>query len=134
MAARDSTTAPDADRDSTTASDAARDRTTASDAVVDMRAVFQAHHHDLALEMMPNLLKPVKGRLGLIDYEKIFSAHITSDVPANIKAEKDVYELRAIDRKQGCLVVVRPDQYVANILPLDAVEDLVTFFSGVFCQ
>ena len=144
MAARDSTTAPDADRDSTTASDAARDSTTASDAardsttasdaVVDMRAVFQAHHHDLALEMMPNLLKPVKGRLGLIDYEKIFSAHITSDVPANIKAEKDVYELRAIDRKQGCLVVVRPDQYVANILPLDAVEDLVTFFSGVFCQ
>ena len=113
---------------------AARDSTTAPDSVVDMRAVFQAHHHDLALEMMPNLLKPVKGRLGLIDYEKIFSAHVTSDVPANIKAEKDVYELRAIDRKQGCLVVVRPDQYVANILPLDAVEDLVTFFSGVFCQ
>ena len=111
---------------------ATTENATDPDAVVDLRAVFQAHHHELAIETMPNLLKPLKGKLGLIDYEKIFSAHITSDVPANIRAKKDIYALREIDRKQGCLVVVRPDQYVANILPLSAVEELVTFFSGVF--
>ena len=31
----------------------------------------------------------------------------------------------------GCLVVVRPDQYVAHVLPLDATEELVAFFAGI---
>ena len=32
--------------------------------------------------------------------------------------------------KQGCMVVVRPDQYVAHVLPLDGYEQLATFFDG----
>ena len=27
--------------------------------------------------------------------------------------------MRGIDRERGCMVVVRPDQYVAHVLPLD---------------
>ena len=38
--------------------------------------------------------------------------------------------MRGIDREKGCMVVVRPDQYVAHVLPLDGVEDLATFFAG----
>ncbi len=71
---------------------------------------------------MPALLTPAKGRFGLKDYEKIFCAD-----PA-----ADIFDMRGIDRKVGALVVVRPDQYVANVLPLDAVEDLNRFFQGVF--
>jgi phenol 2-monooxygenase len=37
--------------------------------------------------------------------------------------------MRGIDRDRGCLVVVRPDQYVAHILPLDAYSDLSAFFA-----
>ena len=29
------------------------------------------------------------------------------------------------------MVVVRPDQYVAHVLPLDAHEELADFFAGV---
>jgi len=32
------------------------------------------------------------------------------------------------------MVVVRPDQYIAQILPLDAYEQLVAFFDGFMLQ
>jgi phenol 2-monooxygenase len=90
------------------------------DAVIDVRAVFQQHHHDLAIEAMPSLLLPRKGRYGLYDYEKIFCA--------DRRHGQDIFALRGIDRQQGCVVVVRPDQYVAHVLPLDGHAALAAFF------
>jgi phenol 2-monooxygenase len=58
----------------------------------------------------------------LRDYEKAFCT------PAD--PERDIYAMRRIDRTQGCLVVVRPDQYVAHILPLEATEALAAYFGG----
>ncbi len=40
------------------------------DAVIDVRCVFQQNHRDLALESLPALLLPRKGRYRLCDYEK----------------------------------------------------------------
>ena len=42
------------------------------DAVFDVRAVFQSGHRELAIETMPALLLPEKGRYGLRDYDKVF--------------------------------------------------------------
>ena len=92
------------------------------DAVFDLRAIFQQDHHALAFESMPALLRPAKGRLGLCDYEKIFCV--------DLKNGPDIFDLRAIDRARGALVVVRPDQYIAHVLPLDAYEALGSFFAG----
>ncbi len=92
------------------------------DAVFDMRAVFQQSHHSLAVTNMPELLFPPKGRFGLRDYEKAFCALD--------EANTNIYAARGIDREQGCLVVVRPDQYIAHVLPLGEVEALATFFAG----
>ncbi len=93
-----------------------------SDAVFDLRAVFQQPHTELAIEAMPALLRPAKGRYGLYDYEKVYSAVM--------KHAPDIYGLRGVDRTQGALVVVRPDQYVAHVLPLDAHGALAAFFAG----
>ena len=93
-----------------------------SDAVFDLRAVFQQSHQALAIESMPDLLLPRKGRLGLRDYEKVFSP--------DLKNGPDIFDLRGVDRAQGALVVVRPDQYVAHVLPLDAHQALADFFAG----
>jgi phenol 2-monooxygenase len=90
------------------------------DSVIDLRAVFQQGHRLLAVEAMPALLLPRKGRYCLRDYEKIFCPY-----PAN-----DVFDLRGIDRGRGCTVIVRPDQYVAHVLPLDAYGELAAFFAG----
>jgi phenol 2-monooxygenase len=90
------------------------------DAVIDARAIFQQPHRTLSLQAMPQLLWPQKGRLGLRDYEKVFCA----DPEAG-----DIFELRGIDRDEGCIVLVRPDQYVAHVLPLDARDELGAFFA-----
>jgi phenol 2-monooxygenase (NADPH) len=92
------------------------------DAVIDLRAVFQQGSRDLRLEALPEFLLPRKGRLGLIDYEKTFCA--------DPWAGRDIYDLRGIDRRQGCLVIVRPDQYVAQVLPFEAHDELARFFAG----
>jgi phenol 2-monooxygenase len=92
------------------------------DAIFDVRAVFQQNHREMSITAMPELLFPHKGRYGLRDYEKAFCA--VAD-PA-----RDIFTLRQIDRKQGCLVVVRPDQYIAQVLPLDATGELAAFFDG----
>ena len=39
--------------------------------------------------------------------------------------------MRGIDKKLGCMLIIRPDQYVAAILPLDDFEGLSAFFGGV---
>ena len=100
------------------------------DAVFDVRAVFQQSHHALAVTAMPALLFPPKGRYGLRDYEKAFCA--LSDVSHH--APQNIYSLRGINKQSGCLVVVRPDQYIAQILPLDmpleAINALAAFFGG----
>ena len=57
-----------------------------------------------------------------IDYEKAFCAD---------PAAGDVFDVRGIDRVTGCLVVVRPDQYVAHVLPLDAAGELGSFFARI---
>lgn len=92
------------------------------DAVFDVRAVFQQSHHQLAITALPGLLFPPKGRYGLRDYEKAFCA--LTDVA------QDIYALRGIDREQGCLVVVRPDQYIAHVLPISDTDALAEFFAG----
>ena len=91
------------------------------DSVIDLRAVFQQGHHDLAIEAAPPLLLPSKGRYGLRDYEKIFCADLKSG---------DIFAMRGIDRERGCIVVVRPDQFVAHVLPLDGHAQLAAFFDG----
>lgn len=91
------------------------------DSVIDVRAVFPHNHRKLPLETMPPLLLPKKGRFGLIDYQKAF-CHDRA-------AGRDIFELRGIADK-GCLVVVRPDQHVAHVLPLDAHDQLVAFFDA----
>jgi phenol 2-monooxygenase (NADPH) len=92
------------------------------DAVFDVRAVFQQSHHALAVTAMPELLFPKKGRYGLRDYEKAFCA--LEDPKQNI------YAMRSINKEMGCLVVVRPDQYIAQILPLSDTDALMKFFAG----
>ena len=92
------------------------------DTVIDVRAIFQQGHRDLEVDAMPAVLLPRKGRFGLIDYEKVYCP----DPKAG-----DIFDLRGVDRETGCVVVVRPDQYVSHVLPLDGHEALAEFFAGI---
>jgi phenol 2-monooxygenase (NADPH) len=96
------------------------------DSVIDVRAVFQQGHRDLAVGEMPRILLPAKGRLALTDYEKMFCP--------DLKAGTDIFEMRGIDRAKGCMVVVRPDQYVAHVLPLEGFDALAGFFAAFMIE
>ncbi len=96
------------------------------DSIIDFRAVLQQAHRKVQLEKLPVALLPRKGRFGLIDYEKVFCADPS---PA-----KDIFALRDIDRASGCVVVVRPDQHVAQILPMSAHNELAEFFANFMIQ
>jgi phenol 2-monooxygenase (NADPH) len=91
------------------------------DAVIDVRAVFQQGFRELEFAAMPTLLRPAVGRYGLCDYEKVFCADLTRD---------DIFESRRIDRTAGCMVIVRPDQYVGHVLALSARAELSSYFAA----
>jgi phenol 2-monooxygenase (NADPH) len=93
------------------------------DAVIDVRAVFQQEFKALDYSTMPTLLRPHVGRYGLCDYEKVFCV--------DVKRGEDIFAIRGIARDAGCMVVVRPDQYVGHILPLHAREELAHYFGGI---
>jgi phenol 2-monooxygenase (NADPH) len=75
------------------------------------------------VEELPSVLLPRKGCFGLIDYEKAYCP--------DLKNGLDIFDLRGIHREKGAIIVVRPDQYVSNVLPLDAHDELAAFF-GTF--
>ncbi len=92
------------------------------DSVIDLRVVFQASHRDMTPELLPDLLLPSKGRYGLLDYEKAFCP--------DLKPGPDIFDQRRIDRQRGALLIVRPDQFVASVQPLDDVAAIAKFFDA----
>ena len=95
------------------------------DSVIDVRAIFQQGHRQLTVDAMPSVLLPRKGKFGLIDYEKMFCPDPEGD---------DIFDLRQVNRETGCMIVVRPDQYVSHVLPLDGHEALTDFFAGILIE
>jgi phenol 2-monooxygenase len=93
------------------------------DAVIDVRAVFQQEFKALDYSALPTLLRPHVGCYGLCDYEKVFCV--------DAKRGEDIYAMRGIAKDTGCMVVVRPDQYVGHILPLHALNELADYFGGI---
>jgi phenol 2-monooxygenase (NADPH) len=90
------------------------------DAWFDVKVVYQQPHEDVDLGIVPEVFLPRRGPFQLIDYEKVYGV-----LPAS-----DIFAERGIDRA-GAIVVVRPDQYVANVLPLTATEELAGFFAPI---
>ena len=88
-----------------------------ADSVLDVKVIFQQRHGDIDLGRVPEAFLPRVGRFALVDYEKVYS----------VLPDDDIFDARGVDRA-GCVVVVRPDQYVANVLPLDATDELAAFF------
>lgn len=92
------------------------------DAVFDVKAIFPGRWEDVV--DVPSLFRPHSGPLGLTDLEKVFAAAPSAWTTADIFAERGI-------GADGAVVVVRPDQYVANVLPLTAPEELERFLAGV---
>ncbi|WP_217183105.1 FAD-dependent monooxygenase [Streptomyces sp. AC495_CC817] len=95
------------------------------DAVFDVKAIYQQPYEELEVAAAPALFQPKTGPLGLTDWEKVYTSGPYKWTTT------DIFEARELSR-DGVVIVVRPDQYVAAILPLDAVGELEGFLEGAF--
>lgn len=87
------------------------------DAVFDTKVIYQQDYTAFDPIDVPAAFRPVKIPLGLRDTNQIFaSGH-----------GRDIFRDREISR-EGAIVIVRPDQYVAGVLPLADREQLIAFF------
>ncbi|MBY4208064.1 FAD-dependent monooxygenase [Rhodococcus fascians] len=89
------------------------------DSAFDVKVIYQQDHASVDIGAVNPVYLPVGGPFGLVDYEKVFATD----------PQTDIFTERGIDR-DGAIVVVRPDQYVAQVLPLSATDELATFFAG----
>ncbi|MDR6868982.1 phenol 2-monooxygenase [Microbacterium resistens] len=95
------------------------------DAVFDVKAIYQQPFEDVDITAVPEVFLPRSGPLGLTDWEKVYAA------APSVWTDTDIFVERELSR-DGVVVVVRPDQYVAAILPLQATAELAAFLDGVF--
>jgi phenol 2-monooxygenase len=90
------------------------------DAWFDIKVIYQQDHTGVDIQAVPAAFRPRKSPYGLIDDNNVFA----------VDSGQDIFDLRGIDR-DGVIVVVRPDQYVANLLPLTATAELTAFFAQI---
>ena len=88
------------------------------DAWFDVKVIYQQDHTNVDIGAVPAVFKPEVGPFRLPYLEKVYGTD----------PEADIFDLRGLDRR-GVVVVVRPDQYVANVLPLTATAELAAFFA-----
>ncbi|WP_345154882.1 FAD-binding monooxygenase, partial [Arthrobacter ginkgonis] len=75
------------------------------DAWFDVNVIYQHRHEDIDINAVPGVFKPEVGPFRLTDLEKVYG---TLD-------GEDIFDTRGISR-DGAIVIVRPDQYVAGVL------------------
>ncbi|WP_022881222.1 FAD-binding monooxygenase [Gryllotalpicola ginsengisoli] len=88
------------------------------DAWFDVKVIYQQDHTAVEMNRVPAAFLPKVGPYQVVDYEKVYSA----------RPGEDIFDGRGISR-DGAIVVVRPDQYVANVLPLTDTAGLSAFFA-----
>ncbi|TGD40125.1 FAD-binding monooxygenase [Brevibacterium aurantiacum] len=91
------------------------------DSLLELSVIYQQGHTEFSFPDVPTVFRPHVGEFDLEYVEKIYAT-----LP-----DEDIFDVRGISR-DGAVVVVRPDQYVSGIFPLDAHDEIGSFFDGVF--
>lgn len=92
---------------------------------LDAKVIYQQRSDEVDITAVPAVFTPTVGEFQLTDRENVYAAGPAPDGTAN-----DIFDERGIDRG-GVVVVVRPDLYVANVLPLTATVELAAFFAPI---
>jgi len=93
------------------------------DALFDVKVIYQQPHTGFDVNDAPRAFLPEVGPFSLTARDRVFGTH----------PEQDIFAERGISR-EGCVVVVRPDQYVAHVLPLSDPSALAAFFEPIFLE
>jgi phenol 2-monooxygenase (NADPH) len=91
------------------------------DALFDLHVVYQQPHEEVELMKTPSVFRPKVGTFQISNLNKVWGTD----------PEDDIYAARGLSR-DGVVVVVRPDQYIAHVLPLTATSELSDFLARIF--
>ena len=90
----------------------------------DVKVIYQqTNHHDYEILDAPALFRPRNGKFNVPNWENVFNA-----LP-----DKDIFTMRGISR-DGAVVIVRPDQYVGAVLPLDDANAVEEYFASALIK
>lgn len=85
------------------------------------KVIYQQSYCSFDVSQVPAIFKPKRGKFQLTDVEQVFGT---------LKGD-DIFDKRSISI-DGAVVVVRPDQYVGGIFPLNETTQLEGFVSRIF--
>lgn len=94
------------------------------DSVIEILTIHSAKRAETELHSFPDIFRPFSKKDGW-DYWKIYV-----DDESYHEGHGHAYEKYGVDAKKGCVVILRPDQYVGWIGDLEDVEDMDQYFSG----
>jgi len=86
----------------------------------DVKVIYRQPWDEVEMAKVPPVFKPIMGPMCLQDWEQVFT----------VDPSDDIFVARQIS-DDGAIVVVRPDQYVAHVLPLTAHDELAAFFKPI---
>lgn len=103
------------------------------DSLFDIKVIYQQDHRGINPNDVPAIFKPEVGPFKLRNLEKVFGK-----LPKNLwtgfdMVDNDIWEERELS-EDGVVVVVRPDMYVSQVLPLDKPELIGEFFSKIYIE
>jgi phenol 2-monooxygenase (NADPH) len=86
----------------------------------DVKVIYPQSYLDVDMTRVPSVFRPTVGPFDLVDLENVFG----------VLPDDDIFDARGLSR-DGVVVIVRPDQYVAHVLPLTATDELAAFFAPI---
>lgn len=95
------------------------------DSVIEILTIHSGRRTEVELMRLPEILHPFDTSTGW-DYEKVF----VDDMSYHAGHGK-AYENYGVDKERGCVIIVRPDQYVGWLGELEDVEDMGHYFSQI---
>ena len=95
------------------------------DSVIEVLMIHSAPRRETELLDLHDLFHPFDERVGY-DYGKVFV-----DDESYHEGHGEAYKGYGVDGERGCVVVVRPDQYVGWIGEVEDVADLGAYFDGI---
>ncbi|KAG0140008.1 hypothetical protein CROQUDRAFT_84681 [Cronartium quercuum f. sp. fusiforme G11] len=94
-----------------------------TDSVIDTITILASKRTELEPDDFLEVLRPLKGKHGFRSYQKIFT-----DDESYHQGHGQAYKKYGIDPKVGCVVLVRPDQYVSLITDINDHQGIAGFF------
>ena len=95
------------------------------DGVIEILTIHSAKRTQVDLLSLPDILHPFDPKLGW-DYEKVFA-----DDMSYHEGHGEAYRNYGVDKERGCVIIVRPDQYVGWIGELEDIDEMDHYFSGI---